>query len=84
MQIPMEAPALLEQNFLEIRARILEVAAALDRIGRANGSVQGDPRMRRISEAIDTLKRPDADRAEQIQVLFSREYDDQWQEKFTV
>jgi hypothetical protein len=35
-----------DQEFLTIRAKLLEVAAALDRIDRAGGSLANDPRPR--------------------------------------
>jgi hypothetical protein len=78
------APAVLEQDFLPIRAKILEVAAALDRLDRADGSVQSDPRHEKILVAIQALLRPTDDRAEQVQLIFSRGYDDNWRSKFKV
>ena len=71
-----------EQEFLPIRAKLLEVAASLDRIGRADGPPTDDPRMANIARAIEALLQPDDDRVEQIQLLFSLPYDPQWQEEF--
>jgi len=82
MPIPLDAPTVLDREFLEIRAKLLEVAAALDRMSRADGRVDDDRRMKAIREALDVLRGETTDRAEQIQLLFSREYDDQWQDKF--
>jgi hypothetical protein len=76
------ATAVFDQEFLLIRAKLLEVAAALDRIGRADGTVTGDPRWGKISIAISTLLQAENDRAEQIQLNFSRPYEDDWQENF--
>ena len=76
------AAAVFDQEFLPIRAKLLEVAAALDRIGRSDGTIIGDPRWSKINDAITTLMQPDNDRAEQIQLHFSRPYEDDWQEKF--
>ena len=74
--------AVLDREFLPIRAKLLEIAASLDRIDRTEHAVEADPRVTRIRQAVQTLLRPDGDRAEQIQLIFSRPYDDQWQEKF--
>jgi hypothetical protein len=78
------AAAVFDQEFLPIRAKLLEVAAALDRIGRADGTVTDDPRWGKIRDAISMLMQPENDRAEQIQLNFSRPYDDDWQKKFNL
>jgi hypothetical protein len=78
----MNSKEILDREFLEIRAKILEVGAALDRIDRAAGDVSKEPRLGLIEEAIQILSVGDLHRAERIQLLFSREYDDNWQDKF--
>ncbi len=82
----MNSNQILDREFLEIRAKILEVAAALDRLDRAEGDVGGDPRMKLIGDAINLIaaKQSDPVRAEKIQLLFSREYDAKWLEAFEV
>lgn len=82
MSVPTPAPELLDREFLEIRAKLLQLAASFDRLDRADGAVGDDPRMDRIREALDLLGSGDPDRAEQIQLIFSRQYDDDWQSKF--
>jgi hypothetical protein len=76
------AAAVFDQEFLPIRAKLLEVAAALDRFGRAEGSASDDPRWPKICAAISTLLEPHNDRAEQLQLIFSRPYEDDWRESF--
>ncbi len=76
------ATAVLEQEFLPIRAKILEIAAALDRLDRAEGSLEADKRKAQIRAAIEALLQSEDDRAEQVQLIFSRHYDDDWQKKF--
>ena len=71
-----------DREFLEIRAKVLEVAACLDRLDRAPGTVEHDPRMVRLRQAIDLLLDSRPDRAERTQLVFSREYDENWREKF--
>ncbi len=82
MSIPLTAPAVLDREFLQIRAKILELAASFDRFDRGDGSVDDDPRLRRIQEALDVLRESKTDRAEQIQLVFSRAYEDDWQKQF--
>jgi hypothetical protein len=82
MPIPMAAPQLLDKEFLEIRAKLLETAAALDRLDRAEGSADGDRRVKQLREAISVLASPGPDRAERLQMVFSLPYDEQWQQKF--
>ncbi len=83
MPIPLDAPEVLEREFLGVRAKLLEVGATLDRIDRAEGRVEDDRRMALIRRGLEILSRPDGDRAEQIQLLFSLDYDDGWREKFS-
>ena len=78
------ASEVFDQELLTIRAKVLEVAAALDRIDRASGSVIADPRRTQVQAAIQVLLRPDDDRAEQVQLIFSRPYEREWREKLGV
>lgn len=82
MSIPMTAPEVLDREFLELRAKILELASSFDRFGRASGSVRSDPRLERLYEALDVLKDANDDRAQQVQLIFSRPYEDDWREKY--
>jgi hypothetical protein len=74
------ADAILDESFLEIRAKLLEVAAALDRIDRADGELSADPQKMRqkIDQAIVLCGTPDIPRAERLQRLFSRDFDPNW------
>ena len=80
----MNANEILEREFLEIRAKLLEVAAALDRLDRAEGSVESDPRMQLLNTAIKLNAAPQygPSRAEEMQMLFSRQYDPDWIKTF--
>ena len=74
---------ILNDKFLHIRAKLLEVAADLDRIERASddqGSLSGESaeKRERLSEAVRLLLSEGPDRAERLQKLFSREYDSSW------
>lgn len=84
MTTPMAAPDVLDREFLEIRAKILELAASFDRLDRGDGSVAGDPRLTLVQHALQILQRDSADRAEEIQMLFSRQYDENWRKTYGV
>ncbi len=73
-----------DQEFLPIRAKLLEVAASLDRLDRASGQLTSESRLAQIRAAIEALSRPEDDRAEQIQLIFSRPFEDDWRDKFAV
>jgi hypothetical protein len=72
----------LEQEFLPLRAKLLEIAAALDRFDRSEGNDAHEPRLLKIHTALDVLLHAGGDRAEQVQLIFSRSYEDDWREKF--
>jgi hypothetical protein len=72
------APKVLDREFLGVRARLIELGAALDRIGRASGYTSGDPRSEKIRQAAEILQGNAANKAEQIQLLFSLPYEENW------
>ena len=64
----------LEQQFLEMRWRTLSLAADLDRIGRSeNGArtLREDARLQKLRRALEVLSSDSANRAEQVQMIFS-------------
>lgn len=79
-----EAAEVLGSEFLVTRGKILELAAALDRIDRAPEHLghHPDPRMSQIRQALEALLRPEPSRAETIQRIFSREYNSKWQDEY--
>ena len=82
MSIPLTAQQVLDREFLEIRCKILEIAAALDRLERAEGSIASDRRMKMVYDGLSALSSENADRAEQVQMIFSRRYEPNWREQF--
>jgi hypothetical protein len=80
----LSATEILNREFLEVRCKILELAAAFDRLDRSEGSVASDPRLAKLREALTMILEQSGERAEQVQMIFSREYDDDWQAKFKV
>jgi hypothetical protein len=75
-----DATQILDSDFLEVRCKILEVAAILDRIERAPArhGEHADPRLSQLRRALEALLEPGPGRAETIQRIFSREYDPRW------
>ena len=49
----MDSKQILDREFLEIRSKLLTVAASFDRIERAAGDVGDDPRMQLFRKALD-------------------------------
>lgn len=82
--MPPHASEVLDQQWLPVRARLIEVAAALDRIDRAEGSVAEDPRMKQIGQSLALLADEHGNRAEQLQMVFSLPYQPEWRERYGV
>ncbi len=78
------ADEILGGTFLEVRAKLLEVAATLDRIERAENQLDAESSKLRakLDQAIHILLSSGGDRAERLQRLFSRDYEDQWRSDF--
>ena len=74
------ASEVLDREFLEIRHRLLDVAAALDRIdaGRHAPAVAPDPRLAQLREAVGILLDGGPDRVQRVQLMFSDPYDADW------
>ena len=78
----MDKPIVLDREYLEARSLILQLAAFLDRVQRCEQSDKADPRLQKLRSGIETLLSIDTDKAETIQLVFSRTYDAMWQEQF--
>jgi len=72
------AVEVLDRDFLTLRARLIEVAALLDRLDRAPGDVADDPRRQAIARSLAILASPNERRTEQVQMTFSLPYDPDW------
>ncbi|MGA2619273.1 MAG: hypothetical protein ABSF26_16820 [Thermoguttaceae bacterium] len=71
-------PQPLDRDFLTIRARLVELAAALDRIDRAGGGAAADSRLDKIRQSLDVLGGPTSNRAAEVQMIFSLPYSEDW------
>jgi len=76
------AEQVLQREFLVLRAKILEIAATLDRIDRAGTLPDNTAAMEKLRDAMETLLWTQGNRAEAVQLLFSREYDPAWPKEF--
>lgn len=72
------AQEIFDREFLEIRAKLLQLAAHFDRIDRA-GTLD-DAHRETVAQALQLLLDPATGprRAEQLQLLFSRMYEPNW------
>jgi len=70
----------LDGCFLDMRSRVLDLAASLDRIDRGAdaGAVREDDRLKRLGQALGVLVDGSPDRAARVQLLFSLPYDSNW------
>jgi hypothetical protein len=78
---PLPAAQALDRYFLEARCTLLDLAAILDRISRGPlaATVEQDPRLVRIRQALEVLHDHSGGRAERIQQIFSLAYDPAWE-----
>ena len=81
--VPMSAQDVIEREFLEIRAKILELAASFDRMDRGDGTASEKP-MELIRQGLEILSEDEPNRAERVQMLFSRSYSDEWRNEFGI
>jgi hypothetical protein len=74
----------LNRDFLETRCRVLDLAAALDRLDDAPLADHEPPdgRLAQLRQAIEALLEPGPGRAETVQRIFSLEYDSGWRAEF--
>jgi hypothetical protein len=82
----------MQREYLPVRAKILEIAAALDRIDRADGtSAEGtstdgasesESSREQLQQALGVLLQSESGRAERVQNIFSLPYDQDWQHAF--
>lgn len=83
MSSPQTARQILDRHYLEIRSKILDLAASLDRLERTDdaSTLQDDPRIAKLQSGIKLLLESGTDRAERVQMLFSDAYVENWLKK---
>jgi hypothetical protein len=77
---------IFQESFLDMRAKLLEVAATLDRIDRAGDGLSDDALDLRlkIDQAIAICASAGTDRAERLQHLFSRQFNADWRKEMNL
>jgi hypothetical protein len=69
---PLSPKELVDEYFIENRTRLLEIAAFLDRVDRADGTyAPRDFRMKAFAEALDVLATGGPGRLDRIQLILS-------------
>lgn len=81
---PRTSQQILEDEFLTVRAKILALAADLDRIERGAEPEADADRLALVQSALRVLVDSSGDRAEQVQLVFSRPYAADWRQKMEV
>jgi hypothetical protein len=66
---------MLDAEFLGIRCRLVELAAAFDRIDRGQKPKDADLRLAQIRRSLEVLGGDGPNRAEQVQMVFSLPYE---------
>jgi hypothetical protein len=81
------AEQVVEQEFLQVRAKILEIAAFFDRLEPADAENVSSPnaeRLKLLRAGCELLLDSDREKAARLQLLFSRKYDEQWRKAMGV
>lgn len=78
---PLAAARILDEQFLTVRSKLIDVAATLDRLDRAAANekasaIESDPRIETIRQAVKLLLEAGPDRAEKMQLIFSLSCDE--------
>jgi hypothetical protein len=78
------AQQIVAEDFMIARARIVELAAILDRIERAAGDVNDSKNMLLLVQGLHILCDDEVEKAKRVQLLMSRQYDPQWQTQMSI
>jgi len=78
------AAQIVADEFMIARAKIIELAATLDRIERASGNVNDSKNMQLLVHAMHILIDDQVEKAKRVQLLMSRVYDPNWQNLMSI
>lgn len=76
------AQKVLTEEFFLSRSKILDLAATLDRLNRAEGSVDELQQRQLLQQGIEILLDNEPDKAKRVQLLMSRPYDPDWRKNY--
>ncbi len=80
----MNAADVLEREYLEMRALILQLAASMDRVQRSKSPAADQEKMEQLRLGFQILLSEQDDRANLVQMLFSNPYSQQWAQEFAL
>ena len=85
---PLTGPSVLQREYLEVRAKLLELAAFFDRLDRAGGVAPTDPQLTQLRRGLALIAQETGtkreNRAEQLLLHFSRPYEADWRDRFSL
>jgi hypothetical protein len=78
------AAQIIAEEFMIARAKIVELAATLDRIERASGNVEDSRNMQLLVQGMHILIDDQFEKAKRVQLLMSRDYNPNWQNLMSI
>jgi hypothetical protein len=76
------AEKVLSEEFFIARSKILDLAATLDRLERADGSLEALHQLKLLEQGVEILLDDQSDKAKRVQLLMSRPYDPDWRKNY--
>ena len=76
------AEKVLSEEFFIARSKILDLAATLDRLERADGSLEALHQLKLLEQGMGILLDEQSDKAKRVQLLMSRPYDPDWRKNY--
>ncbi|MFN3192507.1 MAG: hypothetical protein ACE361_18485 [Aureliella sp.] len=82
--MPRSAQQVLEQEFLQTRAKILELAAFFDRLQEAPKDEVNEEQLQLLKKGCEILTSDSQNKAAEVQLLFSQEYNENWRKDYSL
>jgi len=76
------AEKVLSEDIFIDRSKILALAATLDRLERADGSLEALHQLKLLEQGMEILLDDQSDKAKRVQLLMSRPYDPDWRKNY--
>jgi len=76
------AEQVLTEEFLLARSKILDLAATIDRLQRADGQIESSEKRELLEQGIKILLDDQGEKAKRVQLLMSRQYNPKWREQY--
>jgi hypothetical protein len=82
--MPRSPSEVLSQEFLQTRAKILELAAFYDRLQLSPENTADPQQLQLLHAACQILTDDQPEKAARVQLLFSRDYNPHWRDEFGI